>query len=478
MIFLFGNITLTCIYIVGGPVNEKSWFGQLLLLKKIIIKNPYVVVILLFFFIFLSCLIRSPVYYTYVGVNIPKFPALVFTLFSTWPLLVYIVNVFTQIITSKDHNFSLNYCFNRSINSKGASFSIMFYAFTVLGEIFILDIFNAYILNFMHENFQKICLFKNNIFEYLTKIKFILLNYIYESKLIRNIVLFCEHSLQEREIKFRGPKPLRSSMIDFTLGVPPLLYHVIEREKMIDFLEIDIKTEKYIFTDVPYTVDRLMGLGYRYLPNSRVLQWRPGQIPFLGFIHRDFLILEGVIGREKTFQVLEDGEKIYDVKIPENLPDSYIDAFVYARVLESMPTVSINNLTNSYHNDSRILSLLKLVVDSRNRDQGIYVKNFFNAIYEKYFAPYGYVIKHNYDYYDYKPDFLIYHHTQSNGYNISAHTLGAVSPDDSELFQKKMKLIVDSRNMSVVNNGNNSFAVLIRGSKIFFFLYQKDFHSE
>jgi hypothetical protein len=113
---------------------------------------------LIFFIIysFFSLIIRGPIFFVFINAGINPYVTFIFTLFSTWPILTYSLNMFIQmynIYILKD-NVKFNYsfsCIDQYITANKASYLILFNMFITVIDLNIFNLFYNKLLDMQPE---------------------------------------------------------------------------------------------------------------------------------------------------------------------------------------------------------------------------------------------------------------------------------------------------------------------------------------
>lgn len=129
---------LTCIYLLVNLKNKKDFFHLISHIKMIFYNKIYFILFIVFLYLIILA-IRFPILYIFINENIALFPSLLFCLFSSLPLLVYSINIVTQLlkkyVLGYNENLDLSLACLKNINSNLVGFSLIIFLLINIAEI-------------------------------------------------------------------------------------------------------------------------------------------------------------------------------------------------------------------------------------------------------------------------------------------------------------------------------------------------------
>lgn len=277
-----------------------------------------------------------------------------------------------------------------------------------------------------------------------------------------------------KHIKLPEVRPLQSAIP--ALGLPLLLYD--NMSQTCDSFQLDYFSNTLdLMRDREIKVKLLNQLGFRYVPgDDRVLMFNPELDINNSILNR--LNLEN-IGHTAVYQHINNTDYAYEVSVSDKFNKKFVDMVSAWRVEESYRNLVEKDIHNLYARSEAILCLIDDVKQETHKNDEGYTKSLFNTVSQFY---------HKLDYnYTVNPETraltgpmdasVKYVKFGDDGYNIrNIITIAEVkSPTGDSWYE----LLRQARRYCYSSYFEKSvFVIIMRGTKIAFFIHQPGFHEK
>gem|GEM_PF-2557687 len=156
-IFIVGCQIYTCFILMKVKLqNNEILIHSLIRFIYMVYLKPISMLIFFILYFFFSLIIRGPIFLVFINAGINPYVTFIFTLFSTWPILTYSLNMFIQIynIYILKNNVKFNYffsCIDQYITANRASYLILLNMFITVIDLNIFNIFYNKLLDMQPE---------------------------------------------------------------------------------------------------------------------------------------------------------------------------------------------------------------------------------------------------------------------------------------------------------------------------------------
>jgi hypothetical protein len=429
---------------------------------------------LIFFIIysFFSLIIRGPIFFVFINAGINPYVTFIFTLFSTWPILTYSLNMFIQmynIYILKD-NVKFNYffsCIDQYITANKASYLILFNMFITVIDLNIFNLFYNKLLDMQPEFNWTISILKEELLKLFNFQLFVITSTLI-IKYLNNIPL--EYFFYYiKQVPNMMVKPLKASILP--IGIPLVLYDSMGQSCVNT--ELDYSKMTFALEDsVKIKINKLMSLGFILVPGTdRVLMFNPTfdiNQSILNAMNKE------KIGSTAVYQHINGTDYAHEIYIIAKFYKEYVDQVSAWRLLESFTNQDYRNISNCYANIEAIKCLIEDVLDLNNQSDEGYTKSLYNNVSQFYHKlEYNYTTKSETATLtgpvDTTTNYVEFHNKVRNLITVAE----AKSPTGKLWYE----LMIQARRYcySIYLKGP-VFVNLIRGTKIAFFIYQNNFH--
>lgn len=264
-------------------------------------------------------------------------------------------------------------------------------------------------------------------------------------------------------------KPLKASILN--IGIPLVLFDSMGQSCVNTDLD-DLKHTFALEESVKIKMNKLISLGFMFVPGTdKVLMFNPTfdiNQSILNAMNKE------KIGSTAVYQHINGTDYAHEIYIIPKFYKEYVDKVSAWRLLESFTNQDYLNISNCYANIETIKCLIEDVLDLNNKSDEGYTKSLYNNVSQFYHKlEYNYTTKSETSTLTGPVDTITNYVELRNKVRNLITVAEAKSPTGKSWYE----LMIQARRYcySIYLKGS-VFVNLIRGTKIAFFIYQKNFH--